>query len=83
MKKTGPLLGLGEAFYNSHPLTGEMMDIHEISAGDVVILKTGGPKMTIERIDDKTARVSCVWFSTKETIRRDTFPPEALDKVEQ
>lgn len=57
------------------------MDIHEISAGDVVILKTGGPKMTVEKIDNTTARLGCVWFSIKETIRRDVFPPEALQKV--
>jgi uncharacterized protein YodC (DUF2158 family) len=38
-----------------------------IKAGDVVRLLTGGPKMTVERVDGayKSPRVFCVWFDVR------------------
>jgi uncharacterized protein YodC (DUF2158 family) len=39
----------------------------ELKAGDVVVLKSGGPPMTIDRIDDAQAPViavvHCTWFA--------------------
>jgi uncharacterized protein YodC (DUF2158 family) len=34
--------------------------------GDVVRLKSGGPEMTIESVDDGIA--TCVWFPTDESV---------------
>ena len=33
-----------------------------LKAGDVVQLKSGGPKMTIDWIDSDTATTTCTWF---------------------
>lgn len=37
---------------------------HEFEAGDVVQLKSGGPKMTVEMVSDKDGDVivHCSWF---------------------
>jgi uncharacterized protein YodC (DUF2158 family) len=57
----------------------------EFKIGDVVQLKSGGPKMTVtsvgvEHYSEKPV-VSCVWFvETKES--RGNFPPDALRKTE-
>ena len=51
--------------------------------GDVVCLKSGSPKMTVESIDDAAqARVTVVWvpFETGR-VQRETFPLEALKRV--
>ena len=49
--------------------------------GDVVKLKSGGPKMTVTQTGDLHGEhtVWCVWFvGTKK--EEDTFAPEALEK---
>lgn len=33
-----------------------------IRVGDVVRLKSGGPKMTVNRIAEPAPTVSCIWF---------------------
>ena len=48
--------------------------------GDVVKLKSGGPKMTITTVGERygTPTVWCVWFDG--TKKYDgTFPPESLE----
>jgi len=32
--------------------------------GDLVELKSGGPKMTVSRLDDAGAGIECVWFES-------------------
>jgi uncharacterized protein YodC (DUF2158 family) len=44
-------------------------------AGDVVVLKSGGPKMTIEYVG--TDRADCRWFVGEE-VKQGTFHLEAL-----
>jgi uncharacterized protein YodC (DUF2158 family) len=44
-------------------------------AGDAVMLKSGGPKMTIEVIEN--GRADCVWFSKDELLTR-TFGTHLL-----
>ena len=51
---------------------------HEISVGDVVRIKSGGPTMTVEGIDLKTRRASCRWFDGLR-VRASTFAVEALE----
>lgn len=38
-----------------------------IKAGDVVVLKSGGPKMTVERVfdNDKGHMAACAWFDPR------------------
>lgn len=51
--------------------------------GDTVKLKSGGPMMTISRIDHE-GTVWCVWFTKKETAdttARDGFHPNMLMSV--
>jgi uncharacterized protein YodC (DUF2158 family) len=50
--------------------------------GDIVRLKSGGPVMTVERVEDEGAGkifVYCVWFDDKAKQTRGHFRPEALD----
>lgn len=49
-----------------------------LQLGDVVQLKSGSPKMTVESINEQK-RVSCTWFSGDE-VRSSTFNPEMLKK---
>ncbi len=44
--------------------------------GDVVILKSGGPKMTIKYCDDR--QVICNWFENN-TKNEDNFLPTQLE----
>jgi len=48
--------------------------------GDVVMLKSGGPKMTVEYAFYKTyigGYYTCIWFSSCDVLRGD-FPKDAL-----
>ena len=45
--------------------------------GDVVTLRSGGTRMTVEQIDGE--RVSCTWFEGKK-LERSTFTAGALKK---
>jgi len=50
----------------------------EFKKGDVVQLKSGGPKMTIGYLlTDDTNRVKCTWFDGK-TVKEETFYTEQL-----
>lgn len=53
----------------------------EWQPGDVVVLKSGGPPMTVEGPDEDDEELECVWFHGKKT-RRDVFPPEALKRYQ-
>ena len=44
--------------------------------GDVVQLKSGGPKMTVEAISPMGAKV--VWFDTLNSLHRDTVEEKLL-----
>ena len=47
--------------------------------GDVVKLKSGGPAMTVMKVDDFGTRtvIKCTWFAESK-IERGDFPPEVL-----
>ncbi len=51
-----------------------------LNSGDVVHLKSGGPKMTVEHVDEKYDLVTCVWFENSE-LKRDSFNSGALEKI--
>ena len=48
-----------------------------LKIGDTVQLKSGGPIMTVENIEDNFVR--CVWFE-KNQVQRAAFPPVTLAK---
>jgi uncharacterized protein YodC (DUF2158 family) len=48
--------------------------------GDVVILKSGGDTMTVERVDSDE-EVACVW-SHNHKVTRDIFPAHVLVKYD-
>ncbi|MGE3247907.1 MAG: YodC family protein [Beijerinckiaceae bacterium] len=47
--------------------------------GDLVILRSGGPVMTVERTNG--SQVNCIWFSADETLRSTTLPAAALESA--
>lgn len=51
----------------------------EFKAGDVVVLKSGGPKMTVDDIDDIDGTVCCIWFE-KNDQKSGKFKPVVLEK---
>jgi len=44
--------------------------------GDVVVLKSGGPLMTVEAV--RVDGVLCVWFDEKNNHKQATFPEAML-----
>lgn len=53
--------------------------MNDFKSGDVVCLKSGGPDMTVERIETTAGNVSvvCVWF-VEQGLYRASFPVSAL-----
>ena len=49
----------------------------DLRVGDIVILKSGGPAMTIEAVDE--TGLTCYWFDGAER-RTAFFPPETIYK---
>lgn len=52
----------------------------EIQQGDVVVLKSGGPKMTVASADAKSCL--CQWFQG-DNLREGSFPSSALTAVKE
>ena len=48
--------------------------------GDVVVLKSGGPRMTVEAIQKPSGDLRCVWFATVEKIEAIVLHPDAVRK---
>lgn len=64
-------------------MTGQTTE-HRI--GDVVILKSGGPPMTVHNIGDYSNHginpgVLCVWFDNAKRVE-DVFHPNTLERFE-
>jgi uncharacterized protein YodC (DUF2158 family) len=53
--------------------------MNNFNAGEVVCLKSGGPDMTVERVEVTAGNVSviCVWF-VEQNLYRASFPISAL-----
>ncbi len=49
---------------------------NQFKAGDVVQLKSGGPKMTVDKVDGE--KIWCTWFANDQP-QRSPFPAEAID----
>jgi len=51
------------------------------SVGDVVQLKSGGPKMTVSRQDESNSRsLWCVWFDDEQSTQAACFNDVVLKK---
>ncbi len=51
------------------------------TAGEIVRLKSGGPKMTVAGVD-MLGEVICQWFTRENRdLQRSTFPVASLEKV--
>jgi uncharacterized protein YodC (DUF2158 family) len=53
-----------------------------LKLGDVVQLKSGGPRMTVDRVDDDGRLIHCCWFEGA-TRKTDVFEIFALRLVDQ
>lgn len=53
-------------------------NISPFSPGDVVRLKSGGPKMTVLKLEDETA-LACKWFDRNGKVHTDSFPPVMVE----
>jgi uncharacterized protein YodC (DUF2158 family) len=63
--------------------TERRVDGNDIKAGQIVQLKSGGPRMTVESLfNDVHGKrcVKCVWFSQND-LTRDVFQIEALQLI--
>ena len=47
----------------------------KFNIGDVVKLKSGSPKMTVELVE--TDQITCIWFDS-EGVKRASFHPETI-----
>lgn len=54
-----------------------------IETGDVVVLKSGGPKMYVELalLDRTFPKADCIWFNSLGNVRRETFYINTLKKA--
>lgn len=55
--------------------------MEDFEIGDVVVLRSGGPKMTVHGLVSD-GDVVCQWFESNE-VHEENFPKEVLKKVEQ
>ena len=47
-----------------------------IERGDVVELRCGGPRMTVESVIED--EIDCVWFDVDDHVQRSSFPSHCL-----
>ena len=53
-----------------------------LQPGDLVQLKSGGPTMTVDYIDNDVSAAYCVWFDESQARQRARFNLATLKKVE-
>lgn len=57
------------------------MSDEPIKEGDTVMLKSGGPVMTVNEASTNSANAICVWFSSNSERCEGRFSKRALKKV--
>ncbi len=57
------------------------MPEEKFKVGDVVILKSGGPKMTVEDVEGRDTIV-CQWFGDSKKLEYGSFPADSLERAE-
>lgn len=53
----------------------------EFKIGDLVVLNSGGPVMTIISPDEQFSRVKCAWFTREGELRESHFKEETIRKT--
>jgi len=59
-----------------------MSNVEKFKKGDVVILKSGGPPMTVARYMEN-GRVACIWFDESQKHNSKGFEEDTLELVEE
>lgn len=54
----------------------------DFKSGDVVVLKSGGPKMTVEETYGAW-EVICIWFNESGALKREKIVNISIKKVQQ
>ncbi|HEX8890252.1 MAG TPA: DUF2158 domain-containing protein [Pyrinomonadaceae bacterium] len=54
------------------------MPSERFEVGDVVQLTSGGPHMTVMRVDEEDDYCYCQWFNDKHVLSDGSFPSKAL-----
>lgn len=60
------------------------MSEHKLNAGDVVVLKSGGPNMTVDRVEYHGVLIPfchCVWFDKNHICHRKDFDVASVEVV--
>ena len=78
-------VSLGGMYYVAHRYVTMAEDLTGVKAGDVVQLKSGGPKMTIARLENVggVENAVCGWFSGDKKSKKEisTFPLTMLTQA--
>ena len=55
----------------------------EIKPGDIVVLQSGGPKMTVTEVKpiNNVVKAWCSWFVTGDKEEKGVFPVASLKKI--
>jgi uncharacterized protein YodC (DUF2158 family) len=56
--------------------------MQEFKIGDIVELKSGGPKMTVTGATTSDKEIGCKWFAGGK-LNYEFFPPDSLEKVKE
>ena len=57
------------------------MPEEKFKVGDIVILKSGGPKMTVEDVE-AVDTIVCQWFVAGQKLEYGSFPADSLERAE-
>jgi len=53
----------------------------QLKAGDVVQLRSGGPKMVVAFVNEDGKYIKCVWHTDNGVVNEYNFPAEVLESI--
>jgi|AACY02.2.fsa_nt_gi Uncharacterized small protein len=67
-------------------MSGEVIQVCQFRNGQLVQLKSGGPRMTVAAVagfdeDFKSQMIQCIWFSPEDALSSAAFPATVLVSV--
>ena len=69
-----------EGQVHGEPLAADQPEAPNFTAGDLVVLRSGGPMLTIAEISGEHAR--CIWFDNSDMLQRAELPLSCLDPAD-